>query len=467
MNQLEQWIGKGRKTFTLLYKITRDGCSSTTFHQKCDNQGATVTVLYHQKGSVFGGYASVSWNSTSAYIPDSNAFLFQLTPTLRMFPRNGVGNELYGCSNYGPIFGGGHDLLTFSSQSNHSVDGIFSPDCSFSLDGTMNLGHSYDNQSVTQQHIYSGTMVVTEMEVYKVSDGKSVVKDITWRKTKKWNEKLMDELMDDIVNFEPLSDIGSTVARILLIGPVGAGKSSFCNTVNSIFRGRITLRAGSGSAEQSLTTKYNPYPVRLRSGTTLKFKLCDTRGLEETQGIDILECNYLLDGHVPEYYQFNPSAPIKPDSMGFISKPTVDDKVHCVVFVVDGTTLDVLSEKILQKIKSFQAIIIQKGIPQVLLLTKIDKLCEAVSADISVVFRSTTIEKQVDKASQILGLPRANILPFKNYENEIELDESISILALLSMRQILNFVGDYMENLQDRMKVEQRVELDVCNKNRV
>lgn len=49
--------------------------------------------------------------------------------------------------------------------------------------------------------------------------------------------------------------------------------------------------------------KYTPYKVKVRSGTALNFRLCDTRGLEEAQGLDVLECNYLLDGNIPNYYQ--------------------------------------------------------------------------------------------------------------------------------------------------------------------
>lgn len=46
-------------------------------------------------------------------------------------------------------------------------------------------------------------------------------------------------------------------ARILLIGQVGGGKSSFYNTIGSIFRGRISNKAASGSVMKSLTTMVN------------------------------------------------------------------------------------------------------------------------------------------------------------------------------------------------------------------
>ena len=166
MDQLEQWIGTGPKTFTLLYAITRDGCNSTTFHQKCDNQGPTVTVLYNQQGSVYGGYTSVTWQATGSYSNDQNAFLYQLcyskTPTYTKFQRNGNGNDLHQNSNYGPTFGGGHDLHTFSGTVNNS--GGY-----FALNGHMYIGTSYNNQGKSDNQINNGNMNVTELEVYKVA----------------------------------------------------------------------------------------------------------------------------------------------------------------------------------------------------------------------------------------------------------------------------------------------------------
>ena len=45
-------------------------------------------------------------------------------------------------------------------------------------------------------------------------------------------------------------------ARVLLVGPVGAGKSSFFNSINSVFfKGYVSSQANTGSAGTSLTTQ--------------------------------------------------------------------------------------------------------------------------------------------------------------------------------------------------------------------
>ena len=93
------------------------------------------------------------------------------------------------------------------------------------------------------------------------------------------------------------------------------------------------------------------------------------------------------------------------------------------------------------------------GIPQVILLTKVDKLSKEVEEDLSLVFKSSEVKEHVEKASQLLGLPRANVLPVKNYENEEELDENISILALMALRKILNFAEDFLDHMLDQKEV--------------
>ena len=46
------------------------------------------------------------------------------------------------------------------------------------------------------------------------------------------------------------------------------------------------------------------YQVRRSAlGKPLNFRLCDTQGLEESQGIDAHDVAYMLDGNVPDGYQ--------------------------------------------------------------------------------------------------------------------------------------------------------------------
>ncbi|XP_052285393.1 interferon-induced protein 44-like [Dreissena polymorpha] len=452
MDQLDSWIGTGPKIFTLLYKITRDGCNATTFHQKCDNQGPTVTVLYNQQDSVYGGYGSASWNSIGNYIQDANAFLFQLkysgNDTRTKFPVTQAIYALYGQSTYGPTFGHGHDLKTFIGTANSS--GGY-----FALNGYLTIGTAFNNQRIDAKLINNGNMCVTELEVYSVTDGVRKKSPPhapqSWRKTPEWNEKFLETLNEDIVSLKPSGELGLSDVRILMLGPVGTGKSSFYNTINSVFKGRISQRARCGNATHSITTAYTPYLVKARSGASLNFRFCDTRGLEVTQGLDILECNYLLDGNIPDYYEFNPATPISPENPGFVHHPRVPEKIHCVLFVIDAKTVGDIPPKLVEKMNSFQKIMNHKGIPQTVLLTKVDLACQDVASKISNVFTSKTIEAAVDKVSGLLGLPRNNILPVKNYENEMQLDDNISILALLAVRQVLYFAEDYIENLQEKM----------------
>ena len=67
-----------------------------------------------------------------------------------------------------------------------------------------------------------------------------------------------------------------------------------------------------------LCLQFRMYQIRsLNTGKPLRFRLCDTRGLEENQGIDANDISYLLDGNVPDKYQvgaisrgLNPIPPI-------------------------------------------------------------------------------------------------------------------------------------------------------------
>jgi len=172
MDQLEQWVGTGPKTFTLLFSATRDGCDAATFHQKCDNQGPTVTVLYNDQDSVYGGYTGQSWVKTSKYINDPTAFLYQLkfsgTEQRTKFPVTGSQHAIRPHSSYGPTFGGGHNLHTFSGTIAPS-SGVYALNGYTKIHDQSYLMSNVSPKVKSWDDINNGSLNVTKLEVYKVT----------------------------------------------------------------------------------------------------------------------------------------------------------------------------------------------------------------------------------------------------------------------------------------------------------
>ncbi|KAH3798691.1 hypothetical protein DPMN_152293 [Dreissena polymorpha] len=156
--------------FTLLYSAKKDGCSVEKFHEKCDYQGATLTVVYNRCNSVFGGYATTSWaGEINGYIRDDKAFLFQLKysgkETFRKFHNTSTTEGIFSNSFYGPVFGGkcGHDMSLFSGTI-HASKG------NFLLNGAFDVNRTYSFSGVSSwQQVHNGDLHATDIEVYSVA----------------------------------------------------------------------------------------------------------------------------------------------------------------------------------------------------------------------------------------------------------------------------------------------------------
>ena len=112
LGKIYEWIGN--KRMKLIFRGTRDGMTNTSFHNKCDNKGKTITLIRNVKGYICGGYASIPWTSDNNYHSAPDSFLFTLTnihniePT--KFPSKNDNKEVYHGNRNGPRFGGGTDL---------------------------------------------------------------------------------------------------------------------------------------------------------------------------------------------------------------------------------------------------------------------------------------------------------------------------------------------------------------------
>ena len=171
-DELVTWIGRPCH-FRLLYKISRDGCSAPTFHQKCDGQGPTVTVLYNTNNTIYGGYLSQSWTSSECNINDPSAFLFRLqyngSSNPLKFPVRNAAGAGYCSGSYGPLFGSsGTDINTFGGTINKSGN-------YFALNGNFNnMDNTYNLNGQSISSITNNNLQVTDLEVFKVEGGPCV-----------------------------------------------------------------------------------------------------------------------------------------------------------------------------------------------------------------------------------------------------------------------------------------------------
>ncbi|ETO13273.1 hypothetical protein RFI_24099 [Reticulomyxa filosa] len=83
---LLSYFPRSKATLRLLFAASRDGFSAKAFHEKCDWNGPTVTVVQSKHfNHVFGGYASVPWDNRRDFKRDTDAFIFLLRSSLPTF----------------------------------------------------------------------------------------------------------------------------------------------------------------------------------------------------------------------------------------------------------------------------------------------------------------------------------------------------------------------------------------------
>ncbi|XP_069116505.1 interferon-induced protein 44-like [Argopecten irradians] len=462
---IQNLISDGPKSFTKVYSAKEDGCDASIFHRKCDNIGPTLTLIYNTLGEVYGGYTSVSWQSVKTKQPvyDDNAFLCLLrkdgNPHVMKFQINLPMSAVMLDTQSGPTFGSGPDLQVFTGKISPEVDGTFR------LNSSM-VPLSYTNLPSSLEDEITSDTSASDVVVYSVKDSAQPIREKPWRSEPRFDKEYLKQLMDEVEDYWPLKDMGVSEdalqhVNILFIGPIGAGKSSFLNSVESVFRGHVTMSASAGSRTKSVTSAYRQYPI---SGSDnrqyLKFQLCDCRGLDDGNNMS-RDIEAILEGHMPDNYTFNISNPLTSATHGFRKDPKLKDKIHCVVYVLDASKynaefdISFVTEDVRDQIKDIQDMVDQKGIPQLILLNKVDIACLQTKQDTSHVYRSEAILQKCGDAGNCLGLPPMTVLPMKNYFMEPTNTDEISILALYNIRQMLRAADTFLRvNHLDELRAD-------------
>ena len=124
---IEETINKKEIKYKLIFKMSENGSKSDDFHNYCDNQGQTLTLIKTTKNKIIGGFTPLNWKNQGNGIDDPNnqTFIFSLNLKKKydMIQKNG--RAIFCSKSYGPNFG----------------------DCDLCLKENMKIGETYANKS--------------------------------------------------------------------------------------------------------------------------------------------------------------------------------------------------------------------------------------------------------------------------------------------------------------------------------
>ncbi|KAI4902385.1 hypothetical protein NFI96_019480, partial [Prochilodus magdalenae] len=211
-----------------------------------------------------------------------------------------------------------------------------------------------------------------------------------WRSVN-WSDK--EKILKDLGNLKPhLKPL-----RILLYGPVGAGKSCFINSVQRALIGRNVSCAleNSAASGQCCTVSIKTHRMKQQEGGYYPFGFCDIMGFETYKGIHAEDVIKVLEGHVLDDYEFNPPTPITEDNPKYKQRPKPRDKIHCLVSIVPADVPSRMNFSLIYKTKAVQKKASKLNIPQVVVLTKVDNACDVVNCDLRKLYHSRKIRDKL------------------------------------------------------------------------
>jgi hypothetical protein len=148
--------------WTLLYRGTTNSFQSSMFHAKCDGRPNILMLILTAKGSVFGGFTPLAWDSSGTYKHDDTrkSFIFTLKNPQNTEPRkfalSSSQNAIYCHSTYGPTFWS-HDIYVADSYN-------------VNASRYTNIGNAYVNGTwMNGQQILTGEQHFTVKEIEVVS----------------------------------------------------------------------------------------------------------------------------------------------------------------------------------------------------------------------------------------------------------------------------------------------------------
>ena len=164
LDKIQEWTKF--KKLELIYRGTRDGMNSYSFHNKCDNKGPTICLYKNESNHIFGAYASISWTKAGDWKTATESFLFTLTNIYNIEPNKFAHSEkdkvysVYHNNEFGPSFGAGRDI---------SIANDFTKGDSYANFPSTYIDNIGKGNSIFSSNLKWNKFKLKEVEVFKIN----------------------------------------------------------------------------------------------------------------------------------------------------------------------------------------------------------------------------------------------------------------------------------------------------------
>ncbi|XP_061186405.1 uncharacterized protein LOC133194466 [Saccostrea echinata] len=259
------------------------------------------------------------------------------------------------------------------------------------------------------------------------------------------NSQVKENILKNISEMRTKND---TTLNILLLGQAGSGKSSFVNACLTALlqEGRVIKRAAVGAVgSESITERVNSYQLEIKTGGITKHlpvKLFDIRGLfKGNKGVRTEDIKKICEGHIKAGYLIDPKEGIKSDDKKCCQEPPKKGKIHCIVYVLAADEDGFVQDEVLDQFKTIKKIC-KEDIPQLILLTKIDRLG---NNDITQIFRDKRAKESCEQAANFLSLCPNDVFPQSSYNDEVVPCDYKDLITLFNIKTIMERANDWLK----------------------
>ncbi|KAM9495812.1 interferon-induced protein 44-like [Clarias gariepinus] len=408
-----------RVCFHLLYKSSHHGATIDQLLSRFDKHGKYLLIAFLKLGSVRGAFMSKPLTCGKEY-SDDEMFFFKMETHHKVHDRQITPVNV------------DSSTITFGNK--------------FILKLEEGFWYGSYWEDVRYGRTWPQYVYCIDVELHRVQDLGDILPK-PWREVL-WSDETRENLRQDFVSYKPFLESLPQI-KALLLGPVGSGKSNFISSIKSTMYKRIVHLPNVGSSVEGFTKKMTTYDIRVNQrGSQSALSLCDVMALgnDDSTGLSYNDALAVIKGHVPEGYEFQKGGTISDIVSGYIANPSLNEQIHCVLFILDATKLTSYPSSLESTLRKLHSAVSNLGIPQLILLTHVDQVSLAVQKDLSDVYYSLTVQNKMKKAGEMVGLPLSYVLPVTNYVSQLTVDCNTDILLLNVGMSILQAADDAFED---------------------